>query len=183
MLLFTRKFKTALVAAVALLTISCGGHSEYHADYAPFDSVPCNVETNIASTTTMVKRFPGSYMFKSDYPQYNAVVYYGLVIVPDSGKIRRVLANHFDRMSDRIGIYESEIRTLRKDSSSYAGWVMVTPRSQAPVQMLATDSASMVLHGTMEFTSPQTDSVRAIFPAVEAIAADMEHLIKNLKQE
>lgn len=183
MLLFTRKFKTALVAAVSLLTVSCGGHSEYHADYAPFDSVPCNVETNIASTTTMVKTFPGSYMFKSDYPQYNAIVYYGLVTVPDSGKIHRVLANHFDRMADRIGIYESEIRTLPKDSSAYSGWVMVTPQCQAPVQMLATDSTSVVLHATMEFTSPQTDSARVIMPAVEAIAVDMAHIVRNLKQQ
>lgn len=180
MRLIIRKSAAIVAAGMIVMLSSCGGRGEYRAEYAAFDSVPCNVETNVASTTTMVKAFPGSYMFKSDYPQYNAVVRYGLVSVPDSGKIYKVIANHFDRMSDRIGIYESDIRTVRNDSLIY-GWVMVTPQSPAPVQMIVTDSASIMLHATMEFTSPQTDSAGVIFPALEAIAADMEHIVKNFK--
>lgn len=100
--------KIAFGATAAALTVACGGgHSEYTAEYAPFDSVPYHVEINATATTSMVKTFPGSYMFRSEYPQYNAVVRYGIVAVDDSAKIGKVLANRFDRMADRIGIYES----------------------------------------------------------------------------
>lgn len=181
MRLFMLKLATAAVTVSLAVLSSCGGgHGEYQAEYAVFDSVPYNVETNIAATTTMVKTFPGSYMFRSDYPQYNAVVRYGIVAVDDSVRVYKVLANHFDRMSDNIGIYESDIRNVRDDSTLY-GWVMVTPQCKYPVQMLVTDSATVMLHGTMEFTSPQTDSTGVVYPAVEAIAADMEHTIKNMR--
>ena len=167
---------------IALMSACGGGHREYDAEYAAFDSVPYNVETNIAATTTIVRTFPGSYMFRSDYPQYSAVVRYGIVAVADSAKLSKVIANHFDRMADRIGIYESEILEI-DNKPDFRGWVMVTPECEAPVQMLVTDSASVILHATMEFTSPQTDTAGVVLPAVQAIAADMEHIIKNLSRE
>lgn len=173
----------AVVTGMTALLLSCGGrHGEYEAAYAVFDSVPYNVETNVAATTAMVKKFPGSYMFRSNYPEYNAVVRYGIVAVADSGKIRKVIANCFDRMADRIGIYESDIRSV-KNAPAFQGWVMVAPPCPAPVQMLVTDSATVVIHATMEFTSPQTDSAGVVYPAVEAVAADLEHMIKALRPE
>lgn len=171
----------AFGATAAALTVACGGgHSEYTAEYAPFDSVPYHVEVNATATTSMVKTFPGSYMFRSEYPQYNAVVRYGIVAVDDSAKIGKVLANRFDRMADRIGIYESEIRNVDKEPD-FHGWIMVTPECDAPVQMLVTDSATMLMHATMEFTSQQTDTAGMVLPATRAITADMEHIIMNLK--
>lgn len=178
-----RLIMIAFGATAAALTAACGGsHSEYTAEYAPFDSVPYHVEVNTAAHTAMVKAFPGSYMFRSEYPEYNAVVRYGIVAVDDPAKISKVLANRFDRMADRIGIYESEIRSVDTDPG-FHGWVMVTPECDAPVQMLVTDSATMLLHATMEFTAPQTDSARIVLPAAQAIAADMEHIIWNLRSE
>lgn len=171
----------AALMALAAVASSCDRHhSGYTAEYAVFDSVPFNVETNTDATTTMVKTFPGSYMFRSDYPQFNAVVRFGIVDIPDSSKIRKAIANHFDRMSDRIGVYESEIRDVVNDAGMH-GWIMVTPECPAPVQMMVTDSATMILHATMEFTSPQTDTARVVIPAAEAIAADLEHIIINLQ--
>lgn len=168
-------------AVLTAMTAACGsGHSEYAAEYVAFDSVPYNIETNTTATTSMVKTFPGSYMFRSDYPQYDAVVRYGIVNVDDPVKIRKTLANHFDRMADRIGIYESDIRKTN-GHPDFHGWVMVTPRCGAPVQMLVTDSATMMLHATMEFNSQKTDTAGMILPAVQAIAADMEHIIKHLR--
>ncbi len=178
MRLLTHTQAAAAVAAIILASCS-GGKGEYKADYAPFDSVPYNVETNTAATTTMVKTFPGSYMFRSEYPQYNAVVSYGIVDVADSAKICKALASQFDHMADRIGIYESEIRTIDSGEALH-GWVMVTPQCQAPVQMMVTDSATMILHAIMEFTSPQADSARIVYPATEAIAADLDHMIRHL---
>lgn len=176
-------YRYSLAAVAAALLASCGGgRSEYKADYAPFDSVPYNVETNVAATTSMVKTFPGSYMFRSSYPQYDAVVRYGIVAVPDSGKIQKVIAGCFDRMADRIGVYESDIRNVRKDSAFY-GWVMVARPCPAPVQMIVTDSATVILHATMEFTSSPTDSAGFILPAIEAVAADMEHIILTFRPE
>ena len=171
----------AFGATAAALTAACGGaHSEYTAEYAPLDSVPYNVEVNTTATTSMVKTFPDSYMFRSEYPQYHAVVRYGIVDVADSAKIQKVLANRFNRMADRIGIYESDIRSV-DNGPDFHGWIMVTPGCDAPVQMLVTDSATMLMHATMEFTSRQTDTAGMVLPATQAITADMEHIIMNLK--
>lgn len=182
MRVFTHILILVATSFMALISACGSGHREYKAEYAVFDSVPFNVETNTAATTTMVKTFPGSYMFRSDYPQYNAVVRYGIVAVADSAKISKVTANHFDFMADNIGIYESEIREIISESA-FRGWVMVTPQCEAPVQMMVTDSSTVMLHATMEFISPQTDTARVVYPAVQAIAADMEHIIKNLSRE
>lgn len=180
-MLSPRHIIMATGAVLTAMTAACGsGHSEYVAGYAAFDSVPYNIETNTTATTTMVKTFPGSYMFMSQYPQYDAVVRYGIVNVDDQEKIHKTLANHFDRMADRIGIYESEIRET-PGYPGFHGWVMVTPQCGAPVQMLVTDSATMMLHATMEFNSQKTDTAGMILPAVQAIAADMEHIIKHLR--
>lgn len=168
------------IIIIFLSFFSCSEKKEYNAEYAPIEGIPFNIETNSAATSSIVKVFPGCYMFRSDYPQYSATVNYGLVNIADSGSIKKVITNHFDKMADRIGIYESSIRTFRPDSDRIA-WIMVTPQCKAPVQMLTTDSASIALHATMEFTSPQTDTAGVIIPAITAIAADMEHLLNNLK--
>lgn len=162
------------------MLLSCSKHSEYTADYATFDSIPYNVETNVRATTSVIKTYPGSYMFKSEYPQYDATVNFGLVTVSDSAKIAKVIKNQFDRMADNLGIHEGEIKTFRPDST-YIGWVMITPQCPTPVLMMVTDSMNMVLHATMKFNSPKSDTIGTVLPATEAIATDMEHIINNLK--
>ncbi len=167
-------------AAAAIALSSCTGRSEYMVEYAPVDSIPYNVETNAAATTFLTGSYPGVYIFRSVYSQYDATVYYGLVAIPDSAKIKKVLRLRFDSMADKMGIYEGDIRTLRPDTN-LIGWVIVTPECVAPVQMMVTDSATMALHATMKFNSMQTDSTGFIMPAIDAIAADMAHLVNNLK--
>lgn len=175
------KSLTAVLTTLITLISSCTESNVARtAEYAVFDTVPYNIETNTAAKTTVVRTFPDSYMFRSEYPEYHAIVRYGMTAIADSGKIHKVSANQLDRISDRIGIYDCKISSIVKDSAIY-GWVFVTPQSQAPVQMIVTDSATMILHGTMEFTTPQTDSIRVVYPAIETIAADMQHIIKNIR--
>lgn len=175
------KSLTAVLATLITFISSCTeGNGAHTAEYAVFDTVPYNIETNIAAKTSMVRTFPDSYVFRSEYPEYHALVRYGMTAIADSGKIHKVSASQLDRISDRIGIHDCKISPIVKDSLIY-GWVFVTPQSQAPVQMIVTDSATMILHATMEFTTPQTDSIRVVYPAIESIAADMQHIINNIR--
>lgn len=167
-----------IIFHMMVILSSCEERSQYHAEYAPVDSIPYNVETNVETITEITGRYPGSYTFRSNYPQYDATVAYGMVSIPDSNAINKVLRISFDRMSNRIGSYEADIRTYRPDSN-LIGWIMVTPQSEAPVMMMVTDSANVVLHATMNFNSTQTDSAGFIMPAISAITADMEHLLHN----
>lgn len=87
----TRIIGVTVTAVATAMLLSCSKHSEYTADYATFDSIPYNVETNVRATTSVIKTYPGSYMFKSEYPQYDATVNFGLVTVSDSAKIAKVI--------------------------------------------------------------------------------------------
>lgn len=169
-----------MILSMMVLSVSCGGQSEHNAEYLPIDSIPYNVETNVEAIMEITGRYPGSYTLRSNYPQYDATIVYGLVTIPDSNAINKVLRISFDRMANRIGSYEADIRTYRPDSN-LIGWIMVTPQSEVPVMMMVTDSASVVLHATMNFNSTQTDTAGFIMPAINAITADMEHLINNLR--
>ncbi len=143
------------------------------------DSVPFNIETNVAAVSYLVHNYPKQIMFRTDYPEYNARVKYGIVYDVDSATLMKAYDSQLTRMGERV--YYSYFSKDPIANDSLKGWIFTSLPDQAPVQMIVTDSASIMLHGTMEFLSPQTDTVGIIQPAAEAIAADMEHIVKNLK--
>ena len=65
--------------AGAFVLASCSGKSEYVAEYAPMDSVPFNIETNVEANSYLVHNYPNVVMFRVEYPQYNAVVKLSLI--------------------------------------------------------------------------------------------------------
>ena len=174
------KLKIVLISSIiCALFFSCSGSSEYKAEYALMDSVPFNIETNVAATSYVVHNYPNQVMFRTEYPQYKALVKYGIVYLDDSAKLMKSYDNQLKRMGERVYYGDFSIDSVK--NNFVKGWIFTSLPDKTPLQMIVTDSTTMMLHGTMEFTSPQTDTAGAIMPAVEAIAADMEHLVKNLK--
>lgn len=167
------------VLAGAALFASCSGHGSRTTEYVVMDSVPFNIETNAAANSYIVHSYPNQLMFRVEYPEYNALVKYGMVYDFDSAKLMKGYTRQLERMGDRVYYSKFSIDTI--DNRQVSGWIFTSLPDKTPLQMIATDSATMMLHGRMEFTVPQTDTAGVIEPAVEAITADMEHMVRNLK--
>lgn len=165
--------------AGAFVLASCSGKSEYVAEYAPMDSVPFNIETNVEANSYLVHNYPNVVMFRVEYPQYNAVVKYGMVHSADSARLMKAYVGQLNRMGDRV--FYSYYQQDTVSGPGVRGWIFTSLPDKTPLQMIVTDSATMMLHGKLEFTVPQTDTAGVIKPAVKAITADMEHMVRNLE--
>lgn len=173
-------FITFVVAANLLVLSSCSENHNSNVTYSAMENLPYNIEINTDAVSRITKEFPDVKMFETEYPSMNALVKYAIVVRKDSLSTDKVITAQLEKMADDV-IHDDCGIVKIKGNDGISGWVFSSAPDKYPVQMLATDSFSVVLHGRMEFTSPQTDSAGVVFPAVEAIAADMEHIVKNLK--
>lgn len=166
-----------------LLLAACNGSREGHlaeAEYATMDSVPFNVEVNTAANAYIVKAYPEATMFRVEYPSHKALVKYGIVHSADSAMIMKAYTGQLNRMGDRVYYSDFGIDTV-SNGDGIKGWIFTSAPDKYPLQMIVTDSATMVLHGSMLFTEPTTDTAGVIMPAIEAVAADMRHMASVLK--
>lgn len=172
------KFLCGVAGIVLAMMSSCSGRGEYNAQYAPMDSVPFNVETNIAANSYIVHTYPNMVMFRVEYPQYKVRVKYGIVHSADSAKLMKSYTGQLNRMGDRVYYDDFSIDTISGDRVK--GWIFTSVPDKTPLQMIVTDSMSMMLHGKLEFMEPQADTAGVILPAINAVKSDMRHMIDNL---
>lgn len=177
-----RFFHLLLVVVILLAALSAPGcknrSSSDPAEYAVLDSIPCRVEVNKAATARIVRLFPKVKMFAIEYPEWKAVVKCALVLTRDSDHNAKITDNQLYDMgvvaADNAGILPVG------NGKGIKGWIFSSPPAEKPIQMLLTDSASVLLHARMEFTSAQTDTAGFILPAMEIISRDLEHMAGNL---
>ena len=116
------------------------------------------------------------------YPKYNATLYCTYTPVTAVLPLRQTLDNREQRMALNAGAEES-LLTEFCNGGGISCRLLVTPGGTiTPVQFLATDSARFVLSGSLHLKNPDcapaADSIR---PIVEAVEADVTHLLKNLR--
>lgn len=114
--------------------------------------------------------------FNIVYPTYGVKVMVSRVA---TFNVPKTLDNRLERISLNLLGNTSTVTTLTS-AHGIGATVVTSPQTVAtPVQFVATDSLTWVMSGTAVFARPGTRP-DSLMPYVEAIEADMIHLLKQL---
>lgn len=112
----------------------------------------------------------GAGWFDIIYPAYGVTVNCTM-----SDYSPQIIDNRMQRMDRNLGGAVAEVARLT------AGIVVVAPTAlRTPVQLLATDSLTWTLSGVAVADFPAGTSPDSVAPIIDAVAADMITLVKNL---
>ncbi len=180
----------ALLAA-ALLTVvasACGGGEEnsmprrrayaridtYPAEYRAVEvaGIPLQINTSTSATS------PRDGWLDVLYPRYGATFHLA-VARPEPGTLDLAVANRRRRMSLNLGGATAEQTTLAGDS--YVCELLVSRDAVAtPVQLLAVGADGTLVSGAAVIAG-RTQPVDSLRPVVDALSADVLHLLMHLK--
>ncbi len=144
----------------------------YPTEYRTY-ALPCSPDSIAVNSSAIVDSLkPG--WFNIEYPTYNITINCTLTTISPQS-FTEVLENRRERMT----------RNLEGSYGEMVQWdgttIIVAPSARrTPVQFLATDSATYVLSGVAVGNYPTDTSVDSITPYVNAVAADITYMLKQL---
>ncbi|MCM1092508.1 MAG: hypothetical protein NC421_00980 [Lachnospiraceae bacterium] len=176
---------------IAVAAISCTGNGDkapvprrvayprvalYDSTYVEITGLPVKFAVNSSVGVMVNQKSEVTQWINIHYPRYGATARLTLQMLPKN-EIAATLANRMERAMLDTGGYPTELTELTSPSG-VASTIMLTPSATVtPLHFIATDSATFVLSGAVEFKS--TD-IEANAPAVNAIHADLLHAAKTI---
>lgn len=115
------------------------------------------------------------------YPAYNATIYCTYSPVTAVHPLSETLSNREERMALNSGGATSTVTDFR-NAYDISCRIVVTPYGTVtPVQFIATDSSQFVVSGALHLKGIEAASTNdSIQPIVDAVEADVMHMLENL---
>lgn len=148
----------------------------YDSTYVNVTGLPVMFAVNSSTGVKINEKSADTYWINIDYFRYGATVRLTLQMLPKQ-EIAAAIANRMERAMLDTGGYPTELTELTSPSG-VASTIMLTPSATVtPLHFIATDSATFVLSGAVQFKSAD---IEANTPAVNAIHADLLHAAKTI---
>lgn len=152
--------------------------------YRTFDSVPINIEINKlanAQFTTNAQTRKGNKWFNIAYPQYGAMVYCTIVPVTKDN-LNKEIKNRWQRIMLNANMGKPSSVIFEDSINNISAEMFFSPETSiTPVQFMATDSATFLFSGALNFQERiiNADSIR---PIINYISEDIGYMLQNLKK-
>lgn len=186
-----RALSCIIIAAAAISCTGTGGSQApvprkvayprvelYDSTYVDVIGLPVKFAVNSSAGVKINEKSVDTNWINIDYFRYGATVRLTLQMLPKQ-EIAAALANRMERAMLDTGGYPTELTELTSPAG-VASTIMLTPSATVtPLHFIATDSATFVLSGAVEFKNPD---IEANTPAVNAIHADLLHAAKTLSR-
>lgn len=148
----------------------------YDSTYVDVTDLPVKFAVNSSAGVRVNEKSADTDWINIDYFRYGATVRLTLQTLPKQ-EIAAAIANRMERAQLDTGGNTSEVTEMASPSGVFS-MIMLTPSATVtPLHFLATDSATFVLSGAVEF---KNNDIEANAPAVNAIHADLLHAAKTI---
>lgn len=146
------------------------------------DSLPLVLMVNDSATVDIARHGDEATWIDVRYPRYGAVLRLTLSRL-DKGALLKAIANRYERMALNAGGLPSTVTTLTAPDGLSSEIVETPGAMVTPLQIIATDSTSLLLTGALEMPPASADGdndAERYMPVVKGVERDLMHMAKHL---